>query len=377
MTGYGSAAMQVLVAPDKFRGTLTAVEAAEAIAAGWRHVRPEDRVDEIPLADGGEGTLDVLVDALGGERRTVTVRGPLGDLTPAEYGLLPRGDQIVGVVEMSRASGLALLADGRRDILRATTYGTGELILAACRDCTEVLVCIGGSATNDAGAGMAQALGIRLLDRERHDLAPGGAALLGLDAIDPRGLDDAVRRARFVVACDVANPLIGPHGASATYGPQKGASAGDVHLLDRALAHFADVVRRDLGINVRDVPGAGAAGGLGAALIGFLGAELRPGVEVVMEAVGFADTLAGADLVITGEGKLDEQSLHGKVPAGVTARAREAGAQVAILCGRSEVHPEGVRVESLVEWFGESRAMTDPSGGLEDLAAVLASSWMA
>jgi glycerate kinase len=257
-------------------------------------------------------------------------------------------------------------------VRRATTRGTGELLRAACRESSEVVVCIGGSATNDGGAGMAQALGIRLLDGAGRDLGPGGAALLELSSIDARALDAAARGARFLVACDVDNPLTGPEGAAAVYGPQKGATQKDVRLLDRALGTLADVVLRDLGVDVRELPGAGAAGGLGFGLVAFLGARLRPGVDVVMEAVGFADRLARADLVITGEGKLDAQSLHGKVPAGVVRTARESGKDAMILCGRSEVRLDDVRVESLVERFGERRATTDAGGALEDLAAALA-----
>jgi glycerate kinase len=364
--------MHVLVSPDKFRGTLSAAEAARAIATGWRRARPRDEVDELPLADGGEGTLDLLVDVFAGERRTEVVHGPLGDLTSAEYGLMPRNGGVVAVVEMSRASGLQLLEEARRDPRRATTRGTGELLLAACRASREVLVCIGGSATNDGGAGMAQALGVRLRDGSGRDLEPGGEALLDLASIDAAGLDASVRRARVSVACDVDNPLTGPDGASAVYGPQKGATPDDVLVLDRALGHYADMIERDLGTDVRELPGAGAAGGLGAGLVAFLGAELRPGVEVVMDAVGFSSRLERADLVVTGEGMLDAQSLHGKVPAGVVRAAREAGREVLILCGRSEVRPEGVRVESLVERFGERRAMREAGPRLEELAALLA-----
>jgi glycerate kinase len=364
--------MRILVAPDKFRGTLTAAEAARAIATGWRRARRDDEVEEVPLADGGEGTLDVLVEAFGGERRSQTVTGPLGEPVVADLGLIERDGNPLAVVEMSRASGLHLVPDERRDPTRTTTRGTGELLRSACRAAEDVLVCIGGSATNDGGAGMAQALGVRLLDAAGRELAPGGAALLGLDRIDAAGLDPAAARARVSVACDVDNPLTGPSGASAVYGPQKGASPDDVALLDRALGRLADVIRRDLGVDVREVPGAGAAGGLGAGLVAFLGASLRPGIDVVMNAAGFAERLERADLVITGEGALDEQSLHGKVPAGVLRRAREAGTQVVILCGRSQVRPEGVRVASLVERFGERRALGDARAALEELAELVA-----
>ena len=365
--------MRVLIAPDKFRGTLTAPGAAAAIAVGWRRVRPDDEIVEVPLADGGEGTLDALVGALGGERRTVTVSGPLGDRVEAAFafGLVSAGH--TAVIEMASASGLGLVSEGRRDPLQASTRGTGELILAACRERpAEVVVCIGGSATTDGGGGMAQALGVRLLDANGREVPPGGGGLLELARIDATGIDAAVRGARFSVACDVDNPLTGPHGAAHVYGPQKGATPEDVILLDHALAHLAAVIHRDLGIDVRSVRGAGAAGGLGAGLVAFLGARLRPGVEVVMDAVRFTERVAAADLVITGEGSLDAQSLHGKVPAGVMAVAREAGVPAAILCGRASVTPEGVEVRSLVERFGEERALGDARLALEEMAAELA-----
>jgi glycerate kinase len=365
--------MRVVVAPDKFRGTLTAAQAARAVSTGWRGVRPEDEVVEVPMADGGEGTLDALVEGLGGERRTARVTGPLEDPVEAEFGLAPGPNGTIAVVEMARASGLLLVSEARRNPLRATTRGTGELILAACAERpVEVVVCIGGSATNDGGAGMAQALGVRLLDAEGHEIGPGGAGLLDLARIDATALDRSVRGVGFVVASDVDNPLTGPQGASSVYGPQKGASRDDVLLLDRALAHYAAVIHRDLGIDVRSVRGAGAAGGLGAGLVAFLGARLRPGVEVVMEAGRLRERLLGAGLVITGEGKLDPQSLHGKTPEGVIRTARELDVPVALVCGRVEIRPEGVPVASLVERFGEERAMRDTGRALEELAAELA-----
>ncbi|MGH2529368.1 MAG: glycerate kinase [Actinomycetota bacterium] len=367
------APMRVLVAPDKFRGTLTAAQAARAIAAGWRRARPDDDVVEVPMADGGEGTLDAMVDGLRGERRTTRVSGPLGDPVDAGYGMVPGPSGPTAIVEMARASGLELIAEARRDPKRTTTRGTGELIDAALRERpAQIVVCIGGSATNDGGAGMAQALGVRLLDDEGLEIGPGGADLLDLARIDASRLNPAVRRTRFVVATDVDNPLTGPQGASAVFGPQKGAAPDDVAMLDRALAHFAAVVHRDLGIDVRHVPGAGAAGGLGAGLVAFLGAHLRPGVEVVMEAVGLPERLGRADLAITGEGKLDEQSLHGKAPAGVIRAGREAGVPVVVLCGRAEVRPPDVHVFSLVDRFGEERATEDARRALEDLAGEVA-----
>lgn len=366
--------MRILVAPDKFGGTLTAEQAARAIAAGWRRTRPADEVDLAPMADGGDGTLDRLVAALGGELRRARVTGPLGDPVEAEFGLVEGPEGPTAVVEMARASGLRLLAEFRRSPTRATTRGTGELILRACRDgATTVLVCVGGSATTDGGAGMAQAVGIGLLDVGGTEVPSGGAGLLQLARIDARGLDPAVRSARFVVACDVDNPLLGPSGAATVYGPQKGAGPDDVLLLDRALGHLAALVHRDLGIDVRDLPGAGAAGGLGAGLVAFLGAHLRPGVEVVMDALDLRRRIAAADLAITGEGRLDEASMRGKVPSGILAAGRELRVPVAVLCGRAELHPEDVRVLSLVERFGPTRALEEARPALEDLAAELAS----
>jgi glycerate kinase len=367
--------MRVLIAPDKFKGTLTAAEAARAIATGWRSARPGDAVEQVPLADGGEGTLDAILAALGGRRRWHRVRGPLGEPVMASYGVIGAEGRAEAVVESSLASGLQLVAPERRDPLRATSRGTGELIRAAGLDARHLLVCLGGSATNDAGAGMAQALGVRLLDDRGRELGPGGAALLELAAIDTSGLDSSVREARVVGACDVDNPLVGPIGATAVYGPQKGARPEDVELLERALTRFADVVRRDVGIDVAGIPWTGSAGGLGAALLAFLGADLRSGTDVVMEMVGFAERLENADLVVTGEGSLDAGSLHGKVPVRVAHRATEASTEVLVLCGRAAVRPDGVRVESLVEWFGEGRAMADPRSTLRELAAAVAASW--
>lgn len=358
------------MAPDKFKGTLTAPEAAEAIATGWRRGDPSSDIQTVPMADGGEGTLDALLSALGGERFRVKVGGPLGEPVEAEFGVVQAPEGPMGVVEMATASGLELIPGARRDPRRTTTRGTGELILAACRRGVRlVLVCIGGSATNDAGAGMAQALGARLLDAEGTQLRPGGAALLELARIDVTRLDPQVREVEFVAATDVDNPLVGPWGASAVYGPQKGASPDDVRLLDEALRHFAAVVYRDLGVDIRDMPGAGAAGGLGGGLVAFLGASLRRGVEVVMEAVRLKERLAGVDLVVTGEGAFDEQSLHGKAPAGVLRAAEELRIPAVVLCGERRVDRPGIRIISLTERFGLEAARDRARQLLAELAA--------
>ena len=366
--------MRILVAPDKFRGTLTARQAAEAVATGWQRVRPGDELDLVPMADGGEGTKLALTQALGGSVVPATVTGPLGDEIDAAFGLAPADGGRLGVIEMATASGLALVPPARRNVLAATTRGTGELMaLAIDAGANRLVVCIGGSATNDGGTGMAAALGARLLDAAGAPIADGGEALAGLAHIDLTHLHPGLARVSVVGACDVDNPLTGPSGASAVYGPQKGASPDDVAALDRALGHLAAVVQRDLGVDLREEPGAGAAGGLGFGLLAFCGARLRPGVEVVMDAVGLPQHIVEADLVITGEGSLDEQSLHGKVPAGVLAACELAGVPAAIVCGRATIEVPGVPVVSLTARVGERAALEQARPSLvaaaEDLAA--------
>ena len=363
--------MRVLICPDKFRGTLSARQAVDAIARGWRGARPEDALDLVPLADGGEGTLDVLVpsDADAAERRTVPVHGPLNDPIEADFGLRDG----VGIVEMARASGLALLDPRRRDPRRTTTRGTGELMRAALdAGVRRLMVCLGGSATNDGGVGMAAALGARFFDSHGKTIGDGGAAIVDLWHIDTTLAHRRLEEVDVIGVTDVDNPLCGPSGASAVYGPQKGASADDVWELDEALRHLAAVVHRDLGIDPKDEPGAGAAGGLGYGLLAFCGARLRPGVEVVMETVGFEQRLFSADLVITGEGSLDDQSLRGKVPAGVLRAASIASVPVAILCGVASVRPDGAVVRSLVDRVGPDAAVQDARRALELVAEELA-----
>jgi len=284
------------------------------------------------MADGGEGTVQALVDATGGRLITATVRGPLGDPVEATFGMM--GDGETAVIEMAQASGLPLVPPERRNPLVTTTYGTGELILRALDEgARRLIIGIGGSATNDGGAGMAQALGARLLDAAGRDLEPGGAALANLARIDLTGLDPRARSLQITVACDVDNPLTGPRGASAVFGPQKGATPEMVAQLDTALRRFAEVIRRDLGLDVDPIPGAGAAGGLGAGLMAFLGAQLRRGVEIVVEATGLDRHLAGADLCLTGEGNTDFQTVRGKTPMGVATVARRHGVPVICLSG--------------------------------------------
>jgi glycerate 2-kinase len=364
--------MRVLVCPDKFRGTLSARQAAEAIARGWRRARPDDELELVPLADGGEGTLDVLAPGeptSSARRITRTVTGPRRDPVDAVAGIA----EGTGIVEIARASGLGLLTEARRDPRRTTTRGTGELMGAVLDEGVgRLLVCLGGSATNDGGVGMARALGIRFLDAEGNEIRGGGAALLDLARIDARGIDSRLASVNVVGVTDVDNPLCGPNGASATFSPQKGASPDDVWELDRALGHLAAVTARDLGVDLQHEPGAGAAGGLGFGLLAFCGATLRPGVEVVMEACSFAERIARADMAITGEGSFDQQSLHGKVPDGVMRAAALVEVPVAVVCGKATVHPAGVTVRSLVDRVGPDRAFDDPRRSVEIVAEEIA-----
>ena len=324
--------MRVVVAPDKFKGSLSAPEAARAMARGVAAVVPRAEIDLAPMADGGEGTVEALVAATSGTSREAVVAGPLGEPVRARFGML--GDGHTAVLEMAAASGLALVPRDRRDPSRTSTRGTGELLLAAVEaGARRVVVGIGGSATNDGGAGLGQALGYRLLDAEGREIGPGGGALDRLAAIDASGRDPRLEGVEVAVACDVDNPLCGPRGASAVYGPQKGADPAMVAALDRNLDHLARVLERDLGVSVRDLPGAGAAGGLGAGLVAFASGRLEPGIALVIGAVGLADRLRDADLCLTGEGALDASSAFGKTPIGVARLARSLGCPTIALAG--------------------------------------------
>ena len=338
--------MKIVLAPQAFKGSISALEVANAMADGVRKVVPDAETVTVPVADGGDGTLETLVEGSGGEIRSVEVTGPLGQRLTAQWGAM--GDGRSAIIEMARTSGLALVSVDERDPLRSTTYGLGEAIRHAMDSgFRRFIVGIGGSATNDAGGGMAQALGVRLLDDHGDDLPYGGAALANLDRIDMSGLDQRAADCEFMVACDVNNPLTGPTGASAIYGPQKGATPEMVDQLDAALAHFAVIVKRDLGADINDIPGSGAAGGLGGGLVAFLGGELRAGVDIVLDTVGLDDYLIGADLVITGEGCLDHSTVYNKAPVGVAARAKKRGIPVVAISGSlgqgyHELHQHGI-----------------------------------
>lgn len=370
--GTGRAAGHVLIAADKFKGSLTAVQVAERVTAGLRRVVPDLSVAALPVADGGDGTVAAAV-AGGFERREVRVTGPLGTEVTAAYALR----EGTAVVEMAEASGLQLLPDGVFAPLTATTYGTGELLRAALDAGAHTIVFgVGGSATTDGGAGMLAALGARFLDAEGSPVAPGGGPLRDLATADLSGLDPRLSSVSVVLASDVDNPLTGPKGAPAVYGPQKGATPEDVAALDAALAHYARVLAESVGpraAECADSPGAGAAGGIGyGALVG-LGASFRPGIEVMLDVLGFAPALARATLVITGEGSLDEQTLHGKAPAGVAAAARAAGVEVVAVCGRLALPPSSLGAAGIRRAYALTEVEPDVSRCIADAGPILES----
>ncbi|MGW0119479.1 glycerate kinase [Streptomyces sp. NPDC003327] len=379
--GAATQVAHVLVAADKFKGSLTAVQVAERVTAGLRRVVPGLEVETLPVADGGDGTVAAAV-AAGFERREATVTGPLGERVTAAFAL--RGT--TAVVEMAEASGLQLLPPGVFAPLTATTYGSGELLRAALdAGATTIVFGVGGSATTDGGAGMLAALGARFLDADGEPVGPGGAPLADLATADLSGLDPRFADVDLVLASDVDNPLTGPKGAPAVYGPQKGATPDDVRTLDAALAHYATVLEKAVGTRAAEAavaPGAGGAGGIGyGALI--LGARFRPGIELMLEVLGFAPALERATLVITGEGSLDEQTLHGKAPAGVAAAARAAGKEVVAVCGRLALAPEALGAAGIRRAYPLTDLEPDPAkcianAGplLEDVAANIARTFL-
>jgi glycerate 2-kinase len=371
--------MRVVVAPDKFKGSLTAREVAERVAAGIAAVAPRTEVVTVPVADGGDGTVDAAL-AAGYERVPVRAEGPTGEPVDTAYALRDG----VAVVEMADVSGLRLLPPDRLAPLTASSYGTGEVVASALdRGCHTVVLGIGGSASTDGGAGMVAALGARLLDAGGGELPRGGAALAALDRVDLTGLHPRLAAVRVVVASDVDNPLLGPTGAAAVYGPQKGADPAQVAQLDAALARWADVVEDAVGARFRDRPGAGAAGGVGFAAMALLGGALEPGIGLVLDLVRFADHLPGACLVITGEGSLDEQTLSGKAPAGVAAAAVAAGIPVVTVSGRLALGQEKLRAAGIRQAYAltdiepdVARCLAEPGPLLERLAQELARDWL-
>ncbi len=319
--------MKIIIAPDSFKGSLSAIEVADAIELGVRQVYPDAKIVKVPMADGGEGTVECLVNATKGKIYKQEVIGPLGEQVLATFGIL--GDENTAVIEMASASGLPLVPLDRRNPLITTTYGTGQLIKKALDlGCCKMIIGIGGSATNDGGAGMVQALGVHLLDNNGKEIGFGGIELFRLNRIDISRIDPRIKKTKFLIASDVHNPLCGPTGASNIYGPQKGATIEMIKILDDALAYFAGIIKRDLGKDIKDVPGAGAAGGLGAGLMAFLNAELKPGIDIVIDTVQLEQKLKSADLVITGEGEINASTIYGKTPIGVAKIAKKYGIPV-------------------------------------------------
>jgi len=342
--------MRVVIAPNAFKGSLTAEQAAECIARGIDRAVPGCVTVRVPVADGGDGTARAVVAATGGRWVRCEARDPLGRRVSSGFGVT--GDGGTAVIEMALASGLALLTPEERTPLLTSSAGTGDLIRAALDEgVRELLIGIGGSATNDGGAGLARALGVKFLDANGGELDGTGGSLERLSRIDVRGLDPRLKRVRIDAACDVDNPLFGPRGAASVYGPQKGATPEAVERLDRGLRRFAETVARDLGVDVAALPGGGAAGGLGAGLAAFFGARLVPGAERVLEIVGFRQKLAGCDWVITGEGRLDGQTVFGKAPAAVAKAAREQGIPAIALCGSLGPGAESVREAGIEAYF--------------------------
>jgi glycerate 2-kinase len=372
--------VHVLVAPDKFKGSLTAAEAAGHIAAGLRRAAGDGlTIACVPVADGGDGTLDAAV-AAGFGRVPVRASGPTGEPVDAAYGR--RGE--LAVVELASVCGLGLLPGGRPEPLRASSFGMGEVIGAALdAGCAQVVLGVGGSASTDGGAGLLQALGAQVYDRAGAPLARGGGALREAGSLDLSGLHPAVRHAAFIMASDVDNPLYGPQGAAAVYGPQKGAGPADVAVLDEGLRRWAAVVEAAGGRAPASAPGAGAAGGVGFAALAVLGAALRPGIELVLELAGFVAKVAAADLVIIGEGSLDEQTLYGKAPAGVAAAARAHGKPVVAVAGRVTLPPGPLAAAGIARAYAlsdiepdQARSMAEAGPLLEKLAGRVASDWL-
>jgi glycerate kinase len=325
--------MKIVIAPDSFKESLSAIEVAQSIQTGLERVWPDAEFLKVPVADGGEGTVQSLIDATSGQKVFTEVTGPLGKPVQAFYGVL--GDGKTAVIEMAEASGLHLVSAEKRDPKITTSFGTGELIKHALNQgVTKLIVGLGGSATNDAGAGMLAALGVTFLDKTGEEFVPvGGASLTNLESVDTSKLDPRLRQCEVVVACDVDNPLCGDKGASAVFGPQKGATEQDVALLDKSLEIFGQVTEKNSGVDVLTAAGAGAAGGMGAALLGYANAVLKPGIEIVLDTVELESKLMGANLVLTGEGKIDDQTVHGKTPVGVSKLAKQFNLPVIAIAG--------------------------------------------
>ena len=349
--------MKIVIAPDSFKGCLNALNVAHAMRRGVQRVFPDSLIEMIPMADGGEGTVDAILCAVRGEKIEINVTDPLGRSIMATYALIDEGE--TAIIEMAAASGLTLLSKQERNPSVTSTQGTGLLIKNALdRGVKKILLGIGGSATNDGGAGLAVALGVRLLDSMGNVLPQGGAALADLVNIDMSGLDPRLAKVRIEVACDVENPLCGPEGASVVYGPQKGANTKDIQLMDKALQRLGEVLSEIAGTNLLELAGGGAAGGLGAGVVGFLGAQLRPGSQMVLEVANADEKIKQADLVLTGEGRTDFQTAYGKVPVGVSALARKYAVPVLVISGSVEGAPDFLAYTGIATCFSVAEGPT-------------------
>ena len=375
--------MKIVIAPDSFKESLSAAEVCAEIEAGFREIWPDAAYTLIPMADGGEGTVAAVIAGLGGSVVPAMVTGPMGDRFAAFYGLSADGH--TAILEMSAASGLEHVPPAQRNPMQATSYGTGELIRAALdAGVSRCILGIGGSATVDGGAGMLQALGVQLLNGEGRSIGRGGGALAHLTRVDLAGLDPRLQRCRIEVACDVDNPLTGPNGATAVFGPQKGATPTMVAQLEDGLVNFARVIAADVGMNIASTPGAGAAGGMGAALIACLHAQMRPGVELIAELVDLESAVRDADLVATGEGRIDSQTVRGKTPAGVAALAKRYGRPVIALAGSLSDDAEKVHLCGIDAVFSilqrtcsREEAFADAAANLRTTARNVAAVWNA
>lgn len=357
--------MKIVIAPDSFKESMTALEAATAIERGFKEVMPEEEYIKVPMADGGEGTVQSIIDATGGDLKTVTVKGPLGESLEAQYGLT--GDKKIAVIEMAASSGLDKVKSSKRDPLKTTTYGFGELIRSALDEgVEEILLGIGGSATNDGGAGMIMSLGGKLLDKNKEPIVPTGEGLRDLAFIDTTDMHPRIKDVSFKAACDVDNPLTGTNGASYVYGPQKGGTPETLEQLDQNLNHFAYVVQEQLGKDIGSTPGAGAAGGLGAGLQGFLDAELQRGGDLLVEMLELEEYVKDADLLITGEGGINHQTRFGKTPVAVSHVGKKCDVPTIALAGSLNEGYESIHEEGIIAVFSIIPQFTSLETALEN-----------
>lgn len=343
---------KIILIPDSFKGTMSSSEVCSIMKKAILNYFPDAKVLSIPVADGGEGSVDAFLSAVGGKKVPLVVKGPYFEDIPAFYGVLPDG---TAVIEMAAAAGLPLVGENR-SAGKTTTFGVGQLIAHAAKSgCHKIIVGLGGSATNDGGAGAAAALGIRFLDEGGHEFVPVGETLGKVTSIDTIGLNAALKDIDLITMCDIDNPLCGPHGAAAVFGPQKGASEEEIRLLDQNLSHLAEIIQRDLGKNIRFLPGSGAAGGMGGGMTAFFDSRLQAGIETVLDIVGFDDKVRGADLVFSGEGKLDSQSLRGKVIVGVARRTKKQGVPLIAIVGDIGDQIENIYREGVSAVFSINR----------------------